>query len=128
VTLVKWKLVLVCLEIVLISRQDRFTVCAKCTIGVDQVEDRFTVCAKCTIGVDQVQDRFTVCAKCTIGQDRFIALGTPDGTPMWCRSSGRSFSVCLEIVLTSTQDGCIVCAEHTIVLEIILEAPDGTPL
>jgi hypothetical protein len=55
VTLVKWKLVPVPLEIILISRQDRLPVCAKCTIGsdielgaldgtprwVDQVEDRF---------------------------------------------------------------------------------------
>jgi hypothetical protein len=35
--------------------------------------------------------------------------------------------VCLEIVLTLTQDRCMVCAEHNIGLEIILDAPDGTP-
>jgi hypothetical protein len=29
----KWKIVSICLEIVLISMQDRCTVCAKCTIG-----------------------------------------------------------------------------------------------
>jgi hypothetical protein len=33
----------------------------------------------------------------------------------------------LEIVLILTQDRCTVCAEHTIGLEIILDAPDGTP-
>jgi hypothetical protein len=33
----------------------------------------------------------------------------------------------LEIVLTLTQDRCIVCTEHTIGLEIILHAPDETP-
>jgi hypothetical protein len=33
----------------------------------------------------------------------------------------------LEIVLVSVQDKCIVCAKRTIGLEIILEAPDGTP-
>ena len=33
----------------------------------------------------------------------------------------------LEIVLTLTQDRLMVCAEHTIGLEIILDAPDGTP-
>jgi hypothetical protein len=33
VTIVKWKLVSVCLEIILISRQDRCKVCAICTIG-----------------------------------------------------------------------------------------------
>ena len=32
----------------------------------------------------------------------------------------------LEIVLILTQDRCMVCGEHTIGLEIILDAPDGT--
>ena len=35
--------------------------------------------------------------------------------------------VLLEIVLILTQDRCMVCVEHTIGLEIILDAPDGTP-
>jgi len=35
VTLDLWKLVSVRLEIVLVSVQDRCTVCAKCTIGLD---------------------------------------------------------------------------------------------
>ena len=33
----KWKLVSVCLEIVLISKQDRFTVCAEHAIGSESV-------------------------------------------------------------------------------------------
>jgi hypothetical protein len=33
----------------------------------------------------------------------------------------------LEIVLILTQDGCTICAERTIGLEIILDAPDVTP-
>jgi hypothetical protein len=33
----------------------------------------------------------------------------------------------LERVLVSVQDGCTVCAKYTIVSEIILDAPDGTP-
>ena len=33
----------------------------------------------------------------------------------------------LEIVLVSVQDRCTVCAKHTIGLEIVLDAPDGTP-
>jgi hypothetical protein len=33
----------------------------------------------------------------------------------------------LETVLVSVQYGCIVCAKHTIVSEIIFDAPDGTP-
>jgi hypothetical protein len=36
-------------------------------------------------------------------------------------------SICLEIVLILTQDRCIVCAKRTTTLEIILDAPDGTP-
>jgi hypothetical protein len=36
-------------------------------------------------------------------------------------------SVCLEIVLISMQDRCMVCAERTIASEIILGATDGTP-
>ena len=36
-------------------------------------------------------------------------------------------SVCLEIVLILMQDRCTVCMEHTICLEINLDAPDGTP-
>jgi hypothetical protein len=35
--------------------------------------------------------------------------------------------VCLDIALILTKDGYIVYAEHSISLEIILYAPDGTP-
>jgi hypothetical protein len=33
----------------------------------------------------------------------------------------------LEIVLLLIYDSCTVCIERTIGLEIVLEAPDGTP-
>jgi hypothetical protein len=33
----------------------------------------------------------------------------------------------LEIVLTLTQDRCMVCAERTVGSEIILDAPDDSP-
>ena len=33
----------------------------------------------------------------------------------------------LDMVLVSVQERCTVCAKHTIGLEIVLEAPDGTP-
>ena len=39
----------------------------------------------------------------------------------------ESRSVRLEMVLVLVQDRCMVCAEHTIGSEIILDAPDGTP-
>jgi hypothetical protein len=35
--------------------------------------------------------------------------------------------VCLETVLVSVQDRCMIYAKHTIVLEIILDTPNGTP-
>jgi hypothetical protein len=35
--------------------------------------------------------------------------------------------VCLEIVLVLVQDRCMVCAKHTIVLEIVLDALIGSP-
>jgi hypothetical protein len=37
-------------------------------------------------------------------------------------------SVCLDIVLTLTQDSYTVCAEHSIGSKIILDAPDGSPV
>ena len=39
----------------------------------------------------------------------------------------ESRSVCLEMVLVLVQDRCTVCAKHTIGLDIVLDAPDGTP-
>jgi hypothetical protein len=35
--------------------------------------------------------------------------------------------VYLEIALVSVEDKCTVCAKHTVGIEIILDAPDGTP-
>ena len=42
----------------------------------------------------------------------------------WVKGYLTSFH--LETVLVSVQDGCMVCARHTIGSEIILGAPDGT--
>jgi hypothetical protein len=36
--------------------------------------------------------------------------------------------VCLDIVLTLTQDRCTVCAQRSIGSEIVLDAPDGSPM
>jgi hypothetical protein len=43
------------------------------------------------------------------------------------RLKGKFVSVDLEIVLIMMQDRCVVYAERTIALEIVLDAPDGTP-
>jgi hypothetical protein len=42
-------------------------------------------------------------------------------------ASWKLVYVRLEIVLILTQDGCSICAECTIGMEIILDTPDGTP-
>jgi hypothetical protein len=92
VTWVKWNLVTVHLEIVLISMPCRCTVCTKRTIG----SEIFLDAPDCTprwrgsnerliltcleIVLISAQDRCTVCAECTTGME--ITLGTPDGTPM----------------------------------------------
>ena len=39
----------------------------------------------------------------------------------------RLVLVYLEIVLILAQDRCTVCVERTIGMEIVLDAPDGTP-
>jgi hypothetical protein len=68
------------------------------------------------------QDRCTIYAKRTIGSE--IVLDAPDRTPWSHESCGIPFrsissqcwkhdSVCLEIVLLLTQDGCMVCVERT---------------
>ena len=43
------------------------------------------------------------------------------------RVKWKLVSVLSEIVLILTEDRCTVCVERTIGLEIILDAPDGTP-
>ena len=82
--------VLVCLEMVLVSVQDRCMICAKCTIGSEtildapmvllgdeaQVQARFGLFRDST---SLIQDRCTVCTERTIGSK--IILDTPDGTP-----------------------------------------------
>jgi hypothetical protein len=87
---VKWKLISVRLEIVLISAQDRCTVCVECSTAwkliwahpmvllgdVGQVE---ALSVHLEIVLILMQDRCTVCAKHIIGLE--IILDTPDGTP-----------------------------------------------
>jgi len=85
-----WNLVSVRLEIVLVSVQDRCTVCAKRTIGLDivfttsmvllgeeaQVEAHFSPCGD---SGNLTQDRCLVCAEHTIGLE--IVVDALDGTP-----------------------------------------------
>ena len=79
-TKLNWKLILVCLEIVLILTQDRCTVCAESTIGyeiilahpmdllgdVGHVESRSV---RLEMVLVLMEDWCMVCATCTIGSD-----------------------------------------------------------
>jgi hypothetical protein len=88
---VKWKLVWVRLEIVLILTQDRYTVCAECTIRLRNhfrrtrwnSEVTWVIWNLTSVHLEILlvleQDRCTVCAKCTIGSE--IILDALDGTP-----------------------------------------------
>jgi hypothetical protein len=58
---VKWKLILFRLEIVLISVQVRFTVCAECTIGLKPFWTHLMVLQR---GVGQVEARFRPFGDC----------------------------------------------------------------
>jgi len=59
------------------------------------------------------------------------SLGNHFGSTCWYskvkRLKCRLGLVCLEIVLILMQDRCTICMEHTICLEINLDAPNGTP-
>ena len=88
---VKRKLVSICLEIVLISSQDRCKVCTECTtcmeitLGTPEWYSKVMyvkwklVSVRFEIVLVLAQDRCTVCAECTSGMK--IILGTPDHTP-----------------------------------------------
>ena len=87
----KWKLVLVHLQIVPILMQDRSTVCAERTIGSEIILDapnrtpkvtwvfRNLVSVHFEVALVSVQDRCIVCAKHTIGSE--IVSDAPDGNP-----------------------------------------------
>ena len=46
---------------------------------------------------------------------------------MVVRLKWKLVSICWEIVIILMQDRFMVCAEHTIGLEIIFDPPNGTP-
>ena len=83
-----WNLVSVRLEIVLLSVQNRCTVCAKRTIGSEIILDTMMVLVETQVdacfglfgdSARLTQDRCMVFAKCTIGSE--IVLDAPDRTP-----------------------------------------------
>ena len=83
-------LVTVCLETVLVSAQDRCTVCTKFTIGLEFVLDRMVVLLRVEVKwmlvlvyleivLSLTEDRCTIYRERTIGLE--IILDTPDGIP-----------------------------------------------
>jgi hypothetical protein len=63
-------------------------------------------------------------------QDRWVRnhFGCTQWFSLVARLKWKLVSAHLEIVLILTQDRCTVCAERTKGLEIIFDAPDGTPM
>jgi hypothetical protein len=124
------------LETVLILTQDRCTVCIECTIGsqivfdtpnglvsdMGRAESRFSpfgdsvsVSAREVHGLHRTYHRH----RNYFGRTRWDSLVT--------RLKWKLSSVRLEIVLLLMHDWCTVCVKRTLGLEIVLEAPDGTP-
>jgi hypothetical protein len=56
------------------------------------------------------------------GPFRDVLVSVQDSRLKW-----KFDSIHFEIVLTLTQDRCMVCTERSICSEIVLDAPDGTP-
>jgi hypothetical protein len=91
VTWVVWNLVLVCLETVLVSVQDRCTVCTEHTIAIEIVFDTtrwdsLETRLKWNLGSVRLeivqllmQDWCVVCVERTVGSE--IVLEAPDGSP-----------------------------------------------
>jgi hypothetical protein len=85
----KWKLISVRLEIVLVLLQDRCTVCAKCTLASEIILDAWyskvtrvkwkLVSVRLEILLILIQDWCTVCTERTVTSE--IILNAPNGTP-----------------------------------------------
>jgi hypothetical protein len=131
-----WNLISVCLEIVLVSEQDRCMVCAKCTIG----SESFWTPTKVLLGdKDHVEARFYLFVDSAnlytrwmlgLGQT-YHGLRNHFGCNRWNSQVTlvvwNLILVCSETVLVWVQDRCTVCARCTIGSEIILDAPNDTP-
>jgi hypothetical protein len=148
---VKWKLISVSFEIVIISTQDRCMVCVGHAIdlviilgapdgtpkqcGSSGRSLRFSW-RRC----QSQRDRCKVGSECTIGME--IILGIPNRIPRLRGSNGSSFRSAWRFCQSQhkigarfhqtyhrlrNQFGCTVCTECAIGSEIILGTPVGTP-
>jgi hypothetical protein len=136
VTWVKWKLISVYLETVLISTQDKCMVCFEFKSrtwksfwahpmellgGIDQLEARFSL-----FGDSVRPDARYVCSlRRTCNTLRNHSRCTRWNSEVtWVK--WKLISVHLQTVLTSTQ-GSTICVEYTTSMEILLAVPDGPP-
>jgi hypothetical protein len=128
------ELVLVLLDIVLILTQDRCMVCVDHTICLKIILDApyGTLRWPRSCGISLLSPWGQCYCWCKIGA--WFAPNVPSAqksfwthlmvpTRWW---GSRESSVRLEIVLIFLWDRCMVCVEHTMGLEIILDSPDGT--
>jgi hypothetical protein len=136
VTRLKWKLVLVLSDMVLILTQDRCTACVKCTIGseiiLDAPDGTPRWCGSCEIHLFLLGDRVSVGARLVHGLcQTYHRLRNHFGHTHWyhkvTRLKWKLISVLSDILLILTQDRCTVCIEHVIGSKIILDTPNGTP-
>jgi hypothetical protein len=101
----------------LISTQDRCTVCAKRTIG-----SKFSLDAPDCVNLGKIGAWFAL--NIPWAWKLFWAY------PMELLGNVGQMEACFSPFgdcVNSTQDRCIVCAKHTIGSEISLDAPDCTP-
>jgi hypothetical protein len=127
-------LVSISLEVVLVSVQDRCTVCTNISLEIVLDEANVTPrwCGSCGISFGPFHYGVSIGARLVHGlRQTYHRVRNRFGRTRWypklMRLKWKLVSVCLEMVLILTQDRCRFCAERTICLEIILDAADGTP-
>jgi hypothetical protein len=120
---------LVCLEIVLILTQDRSTLFADCTIGLEITLDApsGTPRLRGSCGISLRSWRKIVHGLHQMYHKTQKSFWTHHhATPGW-RGSCRILLRSIWTVLVLLQDRCTVYTKRTLDSEIILDAPDGTP-
>jgi hypothetical protein len=121
------------LETVLITKQDRCTICVERTIGSEIILDTpdvtwikwKLVSVHLETMLTSTQDRCTVCVERAICSK--IILDAPDGSPRLRGSSGSYFGSVWKLCLSQHKIGAWFVPKYTIGLEIFLGALDGSP-
>jgi hypothetical protein len=130
-----WNLISVRLETDLVSLWDRCIVCAKrlCLEIVLDAPDgppRWWLSTRSSFRsvwrwLILTQDRCTVYGESTMARKNRFGHTRWNSSVTWVLWNFGS--VCLETVLVSVQDRCMLCTKCIIGSEIVLDTPDGTP-